>query len=71
MPTYTTNSHCPYTGCKFNCQSKYHHRGKYAYINKAWKQKIVKYEETLKAKQTKKIDWETLKKIGIIYNFSM
>ena len=31
---------CIYTKCNLNCKNEYHHRAKYAYISRRWKNKI-------------------------------
>lgn len=59
---------CPYSRCHLNCRSKYHHRARFAHINENWRNKVKRIDSTIRQNHTDKINWEVLKKLGILYN---
>lgn len=58
---------CPYEGCRLRCSSKQSHRARYAYISSQWKEKVLNLNEKMKEKKSKKINYEVLKDIGILW----
>ena len=63
-------SKCSYSGCKFNCQSPYHHRARYAYIGRRYRRSVNRVNMNPGKYGISKTGWNNLKKVGVVYNIT-
>jgi len=64
-------SKCPFSNCKFNCKTEYHHRARYAHISKTWRNRVKQFDKNISKKPSDTVKWNDLKKLGIIYEISL
>lgn len=66
--SFKNTRQCPYKNCKLYCETEYAHRARYSYINRNWRKKVEKLDQEIQEKPSHKINWNLLKKLGVLYN---